>query len=40
VEEFYPNAALGADEPAAIRLGPNYATIDSRGSPDDRGASA
>jgi N-(2-amino-2-carboxyethyl)-L-glutamate synthase len=40
VEEFYPDAGLGPDEPAAIPLGPNYATIAGRGSPEDRGAAA
>ena len=39
VQEFYPNAGLGPDEPAAIPLGPSYATI-GRGSPEDRGAAA
>ena len=40
VEEFYPNAALGPDESAAIPLGPGYATIAGSGSPDDHGAAA
>ena len=40
LEEFYPNAALGPDEPAAIPLRPSYATIAGRGSPDDRDAAA